>query len=197
MLDENNNIKIYEFDFGNPFKKFISYFIFIIAYLTLISYILIGSMVCLMALKNSFENQIFLRVLSYIFLVLIVASVVLLFVLVFKQKRIILYDTGIYIKRNFFPSIDHINRGFNDYIMYYDIEYCELDDTYQKPINHMFYKLMDPPFMAFNNYSLVEIIDKDDKCYYIPVKNAEDFVREVNERVDIAIQKKNSNIKEQ
>lgn len=49
------------------------------------------------------------------------------------------------------------------------------------------------PYVVFNNYSVVKIKDKYGGFYQIPVKNAEDFVREVNKRVDLAIQNSKNN----
>ncbi len=196
MLDENNNIKIYEFDFGNSFKKFISYFMYCFVNANIVFYLSLGMMGISASLKNNIDNLLLNRVLAGIILTIIIAIIVFLFILTCRRRRVILTDYGIDIQRNSFPSIYHITRGFNDYILYSDIDYCKLNELYAQR-KYRGIKDMVLPFVVFNNYSVVKIKDKYGGFYQIPIENAEDFVREVNERVDIAIQKKNSNIKEQ
>lgn len=196
MLNENNNIKIYEFDFGNPFKKFISYFMYCFVNANIVFYLSLGMMGISASLKNNIDNLLLNRILAGIILTIIIAVIVFLFILTCRHKRVILTDYAIDIQRNSLPSLYHLNRGFNDYILYSDIDYCEFNELYAQR-KYRGIKDMVLPFVVFNNYSVVKIKDKYGGFYQIPIENAEDFIREVNERVDIAIQKKNSNIKEQ
>lgn len=110
MLDENNNIKIYEFDFGNPFKKFISYFTYCFVNANIVFYLSLGMMGISASLKNNIDNLLLNRILAGIILTIIIAIIVFLFILTCRHKRVILTDYAINIQRNSLPSLYHLNR---------------------------------------------------------------------------------------
>lgn len=187
MSDKIDNYKIYEFDFGNPFKKFASYCLYIFGCLCTFFWITFGDMLILYRLMEYTDNKIFLQIAAYLFLFIILAAFIFTIILFCQPRKIILAEYGIYVQRNFFPHPYHINRGFNDYIMYSEIESCDFNDTF-----HWYYRTyMDPPMIFFNYNNVVRIKDKNGRVYEFPVTNIVDFVCDIDERMQL-VQKQRS-----
>lgn len=181
MEDKDYNFKEYEFDFGNPFKKFLSYALCCFFYLSIIFYLFFGIFALLAYIDDSVRNSLFVKVLFYVLIAMITAFAIFLTVLNFRPKKVVLTNYAIDIQRNSLPSLYHINRGFNDYIMYSDIEYYDFDE--QAP-SYRFYHLMDLPFIYYNYYSVVKIKDKKGRLYHIPVKKVVDFICDLDEKTE-------------
>ena len=179
MLKKYKENQIYKFDYGNPFKRFLS---FLIQFM-LNSCIVIFSFViyfCLFQfLVNNLGNKALTQILGTVITIIFVAVALLFLLLTFLPKRIILSDGGIKIRRNSVPpSIKRFH--FNDFIPYSSIQLCGL---YDKEINYrraMYLRKNAFPFFAFNWKSLVKITDKYNNAFYLPIKNAKDFVEAVN-----------------
>lgn len=173
----NNNIK-YKFNFGNIFKFIISYIVEIfenvgMIILTWIVIFLLGNII----LENL--PGFFIKELTLKFFTVITVIVDLFFaVLIFIPKRVILTNDKILVHRFCFPlqlTFWDI-RGFNDRILYSQIILC------QKHIGEIYYGGR-KPFFCVDNDSLVEIKTKH-KTYLLPIKNYENFICEVNKRID-------------
>lgn len=173
---KNSSYKIYQFDFGNPVKKFVSYLYQFIANLGLSILIFVFDVCVLFIISDNISNSIIIKIL-YTALFIPSAAVILFFiVLTFLPKKIILTDYCIKVKRNALPQAD-FSSGFNDYIVYSQIVSCQI---YRNNI----YRGKNLPFVKFNWKNLIEIKDICNRQYYIPVKNPEDFIAEVNIRVN-------------
>ena len=123
-------------------------------------------------LKDSAVNNSIKNVLTAIFVVLYLVLIAFLAVIIVLPKRAALTDYCVLIKRN---TIDPF-RGLNDCILYSSIVECSIYND-----NVYYGKLL--PIAFFNKNSLVEIKDKYNKRYYVPVKNAKDFVEAVNKKL--------------
>lgn len=119
-------------------------------------------------------NVIIHRVLLYIESILFIVLSAYLAVLAFLPKKVVLYQNSIHVKRNNISS-----QGFNDNILYSSIISCNI---YR---GEHFHGRGSPScsILFFDWDSLVEIVCEKNKKYYIPVKNTDDFIDEVNERV--------------
>lgn len=121
-------------------------------------------------------NVIIHRVLLYIESILFIVLSAYLAVLAFLPKKVVLYQNMINIKRYNIPSAA-ITRGFTDDIPYSAIISCKLYNG-----SH-YSKFMEYSICFYNRNSVVKIVCDNNKEYYIPVKNTDDFIDEVNERV--------------
>lgn len=172
-----NNKNIYKFDFGNIFKLVISYVVEFLENIVMI--------ILTWFLVFSLENIIFVNlpncVLKNIILKIFVAIVVLLdlffSVLIFLPKRVILTPDKILVHRFCFPlQVTFWDiRGINDKIFYSHVEVCRKYD-YSTQFGER------KPFFCVNENSLVEIRTKH-KSYLLPVKNYDNFICEVNKRI--------------
>lgn len=179
-MRKNTEYKVYQFDFGNKFKKIVSYFYMTCANLGIV---LISGFVWLFLagrISNNIKDGIFKSILSYTAFICFLAVSAYFIALIFFPKKIILTDEGIKVRRNTLPHIT-LTRGLNDYIKYSEIKLCKIYEC--EDHNWHGKELI---FVMFNGDSVVEIFDKHHKDFYIPVENAEEFVDEVNKRIEIA-----------
>lgn len=172
MLKKYNENQIYKFDYGNPFKFVLSYIVEFLANASIAFIALIPDLYIVERLKDSAVNNSIKNVLTAIFVVLYLVLIAFLAVIIVLPKRAALTDYCVLIKRN---TIDPF-RGLNDCILYSSIVECSIYND-----NVYYGKLL--PVAFFNKNSLVEIKDKYNKRYYVPVKNAKDFVEAVNKKL--------------
>lgn len=185
--------KLYKFDYGNFFKFILSKLLELFYDFFTLLILLIPLGVLYGYCENAFSNNEYAKRIIVLLLVLNLIIIVLFLLVCFLMpKTLVLYDDIMVINRY---SIDYsyITRGIKDEILISSIVYCEIYDG-KRPL---FWRARPYAIPFFNWNNLVEIRTKGKRIFLIPIKNAENFVREVNERVDLAIQKKNSNIKEQ
>lgn len=174
MLNYENYIKTYKFDYGYKMKKVLSIsfellinlsivFLYLPFFLS-VNFLLFGD-------SNSVIKRIFLiaEVVIFVFLLIYMP------LLVFLPKRAILYQNSINVKRNNISS-----KGFNDNILYSSIISCAL----YKGGHYRGRGGPEYAIILFDWDSLVEIVCEKNKKYYIPVKDADDFIAEVNARVE-------------
>ncbi|MDE6659816.1 MAG: hypothetical protein K2K01_06865 [Eubacterium sp.] len=180
--------KVYKFDFGSEGRKKASNVLSMLIFL-LISFcfdvlLLIG----LLCLHERVPNiEIFMPLISYPLFIIALAFKICGIVVQFFPKRIILTEKTIEIKYNNFAYISH--KVFSLSIKYEKLEQCELN-TYSKW--HFRGKgKTGIPVPLFNWDSLV-ILQKKFRTFAIPVENAEDFVAEVNKRMELANQENNA-----
>lgn len=172
----SNKVK-YKFDFGNPFNFLISYIVEILENMGLIilSWILVFALenLILENLPDCFVKELILQIITVITVIVDLCFAVLIFI----PKRVVLTDDKILVYRFCFPlQITFWDiRGFNDKIFYSQITLCE---EYVDKIPFGARK----PFFCVNNNSLVEIRTKY-KTYLLPIKNHEDFICEMNKRI--------------
>lgn len=164
----------YKFDFGNHVKLIISYIIEIIENIgaILISWVilmLIGG-----AIPDGIAKNIILKILSTAF----VMMSLILIALIFIPKKVVLADDKILVYRFCIPlQITFWDiRGLNDRIPYSKITFCE------KRTKKLYFGA-NKPFFYVNNDSLVEIRTKH-KHYFLPIKDYENFICEVNKRIN-------------
>ncbi len=189
----NQEIKTYNFSYGGTFKKFISKTISFIYnaligtfFLIIFAFVIAEMNYLLRDLINNTTMNVLNRIEVYLGIVILSIFIIPSF---FPQKVEISNDL-IKIRRHcLFLSVFMISRGFNDSILISQItEVC-------RPKNKD--KFFEPIPVNIIDWDNIVIIRTKYKYYYAPVEDSEKFIRKVNERVDLAIQKKNSNIKEQ
>lgn len=181
----DNNYKVYKFDYGNIFRKFLCY---LIQFMANSGVILFGFVFCFMLVQlviDNISNDIVVHILS-ILLIIIQSAISLFFgVFTFLPRKVVLYDNYIKIQKNamnFFVE----KTWFSEIIPYSTIESCILYDKKITYSRSSFMRQKTYPCTFFNWNSLVKITDKYNNNIYIPIKNAVDFVEDVNEMVAIA-----------
>lgn len=175
----------YNYSYGSLIKKASSYFITLIGNLELfaISAIILFLLTGLFQMIFSPESAVTTYIIRVFFIVAI-GLLVYLVVISFLNKQIILYDNLLVVKRHMI-NFRYFYRGFKDEILIREIAECKLYEG-----RH----IIDGPHSVvfFNWDDLVEIKTKDNKKYYIPVKNSQDFIHEIRTRMAKLNMSKNS-----
>lgn len=169
----------YKFSYGNIFKYFASHYV-IAAYHFFIFLLLCGFVVFVyMTLGSVFSGYetiyTFLKILAVSVLAL---GIVYLFVILCMPKRAIISDNFLKVKRHFL-NFSYPCRGFNDEIFIKDIIECKKYDGERYRFNRT------GPYAVFyfDWDDLVEINTKDDKTYLVPIQNSDEFIEELNARI--------------
>lgn len=166
----------YEFDLGCKAKRIMSKIIDLLFCLSF-DFCVPGFAFVLSAIINSgIENKLVSRIIIYFMFISSILISVFVTVITFLHKKVILTENAVFIKRYGF-NFWQIRKGFNDYILYSMISYCKLVDSsciHNKTLQ----------FSFVNWDSMVEIKDIYGKVYFVPIKNAEDFINKVEERVN-------------
>lgn len=176
------NKRIYNFDFGNKTKQILSYF--------LIWFSFIGLIIILTGLRGYFcsvltekiTNIKFAHLLSLTLKYAIDFFALYGLIIQFIPKKIILDKKGIKVRRNCFIRLT--SGPFNDYIKYDNIKVCRMNQPEDKYSRYL------PLSFPFCNWDSVVVVEERFRRFYIPVKNSEEFIEEVNKRID-AINRKN------
>ncbi|MDE6413668.1 MAG: hypothetical protein K2K42_07275, partial [Eubacterium sp.] len=174
--------KVYYFDFGSAGRRkasnVLSMLIFLFISFCFDILLLVGSFWLFERIPNI---GIFMPLISYPLFLIALAFKICGIVVQFFPKKIILTEKTIEIKYNNFAYLSH--KIFSLSIKYEKLEQCELN-TYSKW--HFRGKgSTGIPIPLFNWDSLV-ILQKKFRTFAIPVENAEDFVAEVNKRMEYA-----------
>lgn len=180
MLKKYKENQIYKFNYGNA-----SNFIFsqiILCIYNFFAFLIVAMPMTLLytRLENLFkENYILMKIVTILMAALIFLYALMLCVYFFLPKKVIIKNDFIKIKR-YMLNFGYILRGFNDEIFIKDIIVCKLYDGYRYRLDRS-----GPYSVYFFNWDdLVEIKTKDDKSYLVPLKNSEEFVEEVNKRME-------------
>lgn len=174
--------KVYKFDYGNPFKCFLSYFIQFAANFSLMLLSFFASIYLASLIKYNMNIEVIKDFLYIILGIATVAWEIFLSVLGLLPKKVILTYNGIKIQRKAIPLA--FFNGFNDFILYSAIELCRKTeyDSLKKRNDARFGNTL--PFVAFSWDNLVKV-RTNRQIYLIPVKNAEEFIADVNKRIQI------------
>lgn len=170
----------YKFSYGNIFKYILNQYIiischlfFYLLLLYFVIFVIIGS------LEYFFKQQEFISTIVNIISVSLVVLCSLYFItILFLPRKAIIYSNCIEIKRHFL-NISYLNRGFNDEILIRDIIECKQYEGKRYILDRT-----GPYAVYFFNWDdLVQIKTNDNKCYLVPLQNANEFIKEVNECV--------------
>ena len=175
--------KTYKFSYGGFFKYLINQVVIFLGSSVEIMFVIFFISRILMLFDGDNQNNSAILNFANIFLgratfcALPVAAV-----LTAIPRRLILNDSFLKINRYILDPI-YFTRGFNDKINYKDIIKCE---------KYIFCKgRLYPPYavMPFARKDFVKIVaenDRIEKTYLVPVQNPDDFINEVNKRVQLA-----------
>ena len=172
---KQNGIK-YKFDFGSSLKLIISY---AWEFVGNIGLILISLMImfALSSWLNPYSNYLIIKIILIIYSVITILADLFFLFMIFIPKNIVLTDEKILVNRFCSPLQTFVwdIRGINDRISYSEISYC------QRCTNLLWGSHI--PFLIVNEKNVVEIKTKY-KTYFLPVKNSEDFIKQVNLRME-------------
>lgn len=180
MLNNDNKILIYKYDYGSLIKRLLSYLIQFMANSCAVIFIGLGVMSLMMWL-NSF-NGIIKNLSAVVLFTLFFVIFMSFLLLTFLPRKIVLKDNYIKIDKhaiNFFPG----ESWLSVVITYQQVVSCEKFENINYD-NAAFIRQKTYPCTFYNKNSLVKIVDKYGKKYYIPIKNADDFIEKVNERIN-------------
>ncbi|MCM1285357.1 MAG: hypothetical protein NC213_09310 [Acetobacter sp.] len=176
--------KKYYYDYGNILKKIFCYLIqfminlFVMLALSFICFILMTS------ISTRIDSEIVTRILNTIICAVLIISALFFICFTFFPRNVTISRSYVKITKNAINTL----RGkswFSDIISFTSIVDCELFDKERTYRRDMFMRQNTYPFTFCNWNSIVKITDKYGNRYYFPVKNADDFIKEVTERVNI------------
>lgn len=176
-------MKKYKFDYGTKTKQVISYLLS-----GLINYsfcILVGivAFMCFMFVNSATDGN---KMISYVFAIVggvsFGASIIFFIISLFATKEVLVNDYYIQVKK-YRINPEFVFRGINEKIYFSTIYSCQLYVGKRIPLYRGF---RDYAVYYFNWNSLVEIKDNQGRKYYVPVQNPEEFVEEVNKRMQEA-----------
>lgn len=171
--------KIYKIVYGSKFKFVLSQLITIIVDFIIIiaGFIPTGFLLGWIFSYNKISDfiQKMLACLVSVPLLILFSVLVVSF---FIPKKLIIDDNCLFIKR-YNINLDQLFRGLNDTILISEIAYC---DIYERE-DHMPQKwgLCSVYFFDYNN--LVEIRLKNNKRYFVPLQNPDEFIIDINQRI--------------
>ena len=168
----------YKFSYGRKLNYLIYGFILFVKNMAMmLLYCAVIFYLCGIATYYSGNNQELTKLISAVYVISIVNICVLFLLTIFLPKRVIIKQNVIRIKR-YTLNLFYLTRGFNDRIVIKDIVECKKYCCEKSFLN------LSGPYAVYPLCweDLVEITT-DKRKYLIPVKNAEEFVDEVNKRV--------------
>lgn len=168
----------YKFSYGRKLNYLIYGFILFVKNMAMmLLYCAVIFYLCGIATYYSGNNQDLTKLISTVYVISIVYICVLFLLTIFLPKRVIIKQNVIRIKR-YTLNLFYLTRGFNDRIVIKDIVECKKYYCEKSFLNSS------GPYAVYPLCweDLVEITT-DKRKYLIPVKNAEEFVDEVNKRV--------------
>lgn len=177
MLNKNH-IRVFEFDYENKTKEAISilsefFFNLFIPLIAVVFTIFFDS--TMLDERNVAINNV-IKVVEVVFIIVLAGYMP---IIAFLPKKVILYQNSIQVKRHNISG-KYIRKGLDDNILYSSIISCRI----YKGAHYSGWATPDYAVSFFNWDSLVEIVCEKNKKYYIPVKDADDFIAEVNARVE-------------
>lgn len=179
-----NNLKIYKFNYGNVFKKILCYFLQFMINVGVIMLSFAAFSILTYYLTKAANNNIFIKILVVMLTIVMLITGLFFICFTFFPRRIVIHDNYIRIQKNAINTFIG-ESSFSTTIPYSTITSCNMYDkkfTYRR---YMFMRQRVYPCTFFDWNSLVKITDIFDNRYYIPVKNAKEFVDEVNKRISL------------
>lgn len=173
------NSKIYEFSYGSTVKKVISKCISLI-YNIMISGIVVFIFTLIFTNINyNIKNMIYDDILNLIIIIeigiCIVISASFIIPSFFKQK-VELSDRIVKVYRHcLFFSPFMIFRGFNDTILI-----NQIDEIYRPISKDKFFEPIPVNVIDWDNMVIIKINNSLGTKYYMPVKNSDNFIKEIN-----------------
>lgn len=170
----------YKFSYGSKLNFLIYGFILLVKNMVMmLLYCAAAFYLCALAKYYSGNNQELAKLISVVFFISIAYGCVLFLLTLLLPKRVIIKQNVIRIKR-YTLNLFYLTYGFNDRIVIKDIVECKKycgEKSFLNPSG---------PYAVYplNWDDLVEISTRKNKKYYVPVKNAETFIDEVNSRVN-------------
>lgn len=167
----------YKFDLGSTAKTTVSILIESFVHIFFMFIVLIVLFFAFGKLFNYISNEYIRSAFRVLHFLIDLLVIIFWNIALFRKKKIVLYNDLIYVGKNNLSDIFYLYTGiFNQKILYKNIVYCDYAEYI--PIGSR--RGYDFAFLIFNYDSLVKIKDKTGHKYYIPVKNADDFIDEVN-----------------
>lgn len=178
---------IYKFTCGNKKRNICNRILFIVSNIIIALFMSIWAIAlytviiqCIAKIIDGVLLEIIGRVVIYALIVILLVAAVLPF---FPQKAVIKNDC-IYIYRNNL-FLHRIFRGFYD-----KIEINKIETIVKPPKSHP--SMFEPiPVILINWDYMVEIVTERGNIFYLQIENPDNFINEVNKRVELAKIKEN------
>ena len=175
--------KTYKFSYGGFFKYFINQIvIFLGSSVEIMFVIFFISRILTLFDGDNHGNSVVLNVANIFLGRATFCALPMAAILTAIPRRLILNDSFLKINRYILDPI-YFTRGFNDKINYKDIIKCE-KYIFCKCRLYSPYAVM--PFARKDFVKIVAENDRIEKTYLVPVQNPDDFINEVNKRVELA-----------
>ena len=179
---QNGSLKIYKFDYGNLFNKFLCYLIQFMANFTVIIISVVIYFILIQSIMDNADNSIILKILHIALTVLLILTVLFFSCFTFFPRKIIVNNSYIKIQKDAMNFLIG-KTWFSSIIPYSSITECSIYDQEITYGRYSFLRQQTYPCTFFNRNSLVKITDKYGDKYYLPIKNADEFVKTINEKI--------------
>lgn len=180
------NLKIYEFSYGSTLKKVISKFISLIYNITIsifVVFIVISIFTNINFYIKNIINDDTLNLIKIIEICICIVIPAFFIIPSFFKQKVELTDKIVKVYRHclfFYPFM--ILRGFNDTILI-----NQIDEIYRPTTKEKYLKPIPVGVIDWDNMVIIKINNSLGTEYYMPVKNSDDFIKEVNKLRNINI----------
>lgn len=124
---QNGNLKIYKFDYGNLFNKFLCYLIQFMANFSVIIISVVIYFILLQSIMGGADNSIILKILHIALTALLILTVLFFICFTFFPRKIIINDSYIKIQKNAMNFLIG-KTWFSSIIPYSSITECSIYD---------------------------------------------------------------------
>lgn len=175
--------KTYEFSYGGNIKKFLSKTVSLI-YNSIIGGIVLFVFMFLISeinyrLKFLVNDDTF-HVFKIIEILLGIAILSVFIIPSFFQQKVEISEKMIKVYRHcLFFSIFMIRRGFNDTILI-----SQIKEVYRPTCKDKFFQPIPVNVIDWDNMVIIKLNNSLETIYYIPVKDSENFITEVNRKIE-------------
>lgn len=177
------NIKTYKFSYGGILKKIISktvslFYNTMVSGIVLLVYFFIVSEMNF-RLKNLIDDSIISIFQTIeVYLGIVICSIFI--VPSFFQQKVEISENIVKVYRHcLFLSVFMIFRGFNDTILI-----SQIKEIYRPKNKDKFFEPIPVNIIDWDNMVIIKMNDSLGTIYYIPVENSDDFIVEVNKRIN-------------
>lgn len=175
------NKKIYKFSYGGNFKKFLSKFLSLIYNIFVGLFVLLILAFIVSEINYLLSNLINDSIINFCKRIEVYSGILVLGYFIvpsFFPQKVEMTDNIIKVKRHcLFLSVFMIFRGFNDTILISQIE-----KIYRPTNKDKFFEPIPVNVIDWDNMIIIETQLRD---YYIPVEHSNDFINEVNKRIQV------------
>lgn len=186
-------IKTFHFSYGSNFKKAISKIVSFIYNTMVCMFILFiySLIIATINYKLKYQiNDINLNIIKIFEICLGVAISIYILIPSFLPQKVVISEKIIKVYRHcLFLNPFMIFRGFNDTILI-----SQIKDVYRPKNKDKFLKPIPVNVIDWNNMLIIEIDNSLNTEYYIPVENSNEFIDEVNKRIEM-VNSENQNIR--